>query len=56
MVIGMLARVERLGGEAQYLKDEDVPLERTVMRARVTFLDGERWMGDPLEVLLVHDC
>jgi hypothetical protein len=56
VAIGMLARVERPGGETHYLNDEDVPLERAVMSARVTFLDGERLLGDALVVPLVHDC
>lgn len=56
VAIGMLARVERPGFETHYLKDEDVPLERAVMSARVTFLDGERLLGDPLVIPLVHDC
>lgn len=54
--IGVLARVERPGGEGHYLKDEDVPLEQAVMSVRLTFFDGERVLGDPLEVPLVHDC
>ena len=56
VTIGMLARVERPGGEGHYLNDEDVPLDRAVLFVRVTFLDGERSLGDPLEVPLLHDC
>lgn len=54
--IGVLARVERPGGEGHYLKDEDVLLEQVVMSARLTFFDGERVLGEPVEVPLVHDC
>lgn len=56
IAIGMLVRVERPGGGSNYLKDEDVAVERVVMGARVSFLDGERLLGDPHEVSLVHDC
>lgn len=54
--LGVLLRVERPGGVSHYLMDDDVPLEQADMTARVTFLDGDRVLGDPLEVPLVHDC
>jgi len=56
VTIGVLARVERPGGEGHYLKDEDVPLDQAVMSARLMFLNGEQLVGEPLEVPLVHDC
>ena len=52
----MLVRVERPGVEARYLRDEEVAVEQAVIRARVTFLDGDRSLGDPLEVPFVRDC
>jgi hypothetical protein len=53
----MLLLVERSGGEARYVRDEEVAPEQAVMRARVTFLDGDqRPLGDPLEVPFVRDC
>ena len=52
----MLVQVDRPGGEARYLRDEEVAPEQAVMRARVTFLDGDRPLGDPLEVPFVRDC
>ena len=54
--IGVLVRVERPGGEARYLRDEEVAPDRAVMTARVTFLDGDRPLCDPLDVPLVRDC
>ena len=54
--IGVLVQVERPGGEARYLHDNEVAPEQAVMRARVTFLDGDRPLGDPHEVPLVRDC
>jgi len=56
VTVGVLARVERPGGGSHYLKDQDVPAERVVVRARVSFWDGERPLGEPSEVPLVHDC
>jgi hypothetical protein len=54
--VGVLLRVVRAGGESRHLMDEEVDLERMVMSARFTFLDGERVVGEPREVPLVHDC
>jgi hypothetical protein len=54
--IGVLLRVERPGGTSRYLMDEDVDVERAEMAVRVTFLDGERVVGEPREVPLVKDC
>lgn len=56
VAIGVRVMVERPGGESHFLNDEDVAVERAVMSARFTFLDGERALGDPIEVPLVHDC
>ncbi|HZV03688.1 MAG TPA: hypothetical protein VE999_01230 [Gemmataceae bacterium] len=56
VALGMLIKVHRPGGEARYLDDKDVTPEQAVMRARVTFLDGELQLGDPLEVAFVRDC
>jgi hypothetical protein len=52
----MLLLVDRGGEPARYLRDEEVDPERAVLRARVTFLDGARPLGDPLEVPFVRDC
>jgi len=54
--IGLLVRVERPGGEAHDLMDEDVPAEKATMMVKVTFLEGDRMIGVPLEVPLVRDC
>ncbi len=54
--VGVLLRGERPGVESYYLKDEDVVIERAVMGARITFLNGEQIVGDPLDVALIHDC
>jgi hypothetical protein len=56
VAIGVLVQVERPGGEARYLRDNEVAPEQADMRARVTFLDGDRPLGDPHEVPLVRDC
>lgn len=56
VTIGVLVRVDRPGDKPRYLRDEEVAPDRAVMRARVTFLDGDRPLGDPLEVRLVRDC
>lgn len=56
VAIGVLLRVERPNCAPHYLKDEDVNVEQAVVQARVTFLDGDRSLGDPLEVPFVHDC
>ena len=56
VAIGMLVQIDRPGGEARYLRDEEVAPDQAVMRARVTFLDGDRPLGDPLEVPFVRDC
>jgi hypothetical protein len=54
--VGVLLRGERPGGERYYLMDADVEVERVVLRARITFLDGDRSVGEPLDVTLAHDC
>lgn len=54
--VGVLFRIERPGGQTRYLMDEDVPIEQVGVSGRVTFLDGERALGDPQDVSLVHDC
>lgn len=56
VVLGMLVKAHRPGGEARYLGDMEVTPEQAVMRARVTFLDGDLPLGDPLEVSFVRDC
>lgn len=56
VTVGLLARVERPGGESHHLRDEDVPLARVVMSARIAFFDGDQPRGAPLDVPLVHDC
>ena len=56
VAIGMLVQVTRPGGEVRYLRDKEVAPEQAVMRARVTFLDGDLPLGDPHEVPLVRDC
>jgi hypothetical protein len=56
VTLGMLIKVHRPGGEARYLGDKDVTPEQAVMRAKVTFLDGDLQLGDPLEVAFVRDC
>jgi hypothetical protein len=56
VTIGVLLLVERGGGEARYLRDQEVDPEQAVVRARVTFLDGDRPLGDPVEVPFVRDC
>jgi hypothetical protein len=56
VAIGVLFQVERPGGEARYLRDEEVAPEQAIMRGRVTFLDGVRQLGDPIEVPFVRDC
>jgi hypothetical protein len=52
----MLVEVHRPGSEARYLGDQDVTPEQAVMSARVTFLEGDLALGDPLEVSFVRDC
>ena len=56
IAVGFLARIDRPDGTTFYLTDEDVPLDRTDMTARVTFLDGDRPVAEPHEVPFVHDC
>lgn len=54
--VGVLLRGERPGGEGYYVKDEEVVIARAVMGVRLTFLNGDRVVGEPLEVPLIHDC
>lgn len=56
VALAMLIKLHRPGGEARYLGDKEVTPEHAVMRARVTFLDGDLPLGDPLEVAFVRDC
>jgi hypothetical protein len=56
IAVGFLARIDRPDGTTFYLKDEDVPLDRATMTARVVFLDGDRPATEPHEVPFVHDC
>jgi hypothetical protein len=56
VTLGMLIKVHRPGSEARYLADKEVAPEQAVMRAKVTFLDGDVPLDEPLEVPFVHDC
>ena len=56
VAVGMLVRLERPGAEGRYLHDDEVPLDRAVMSARVSFWDADRPVGEPLDVPLVRDC
>ena len=56
VALGMLLKLERPGDEVRYLRDDEVNPDQAVMQARVTFLDGDRLLGDPLEVPFVRDC
>ena len=55
VTLGLLVWRDRPGGESRYLRDEEVAAD-SVMLARVTFLDGDRPLDDPLEVPFVRDC
>jgi hypothetical protein len=55
--VGMLLEVHRPGrGEVTFLGDKEVPAERAVMRARVTFLRSNSAPSEPLDVPFVRDC
>lgn len=56
VTIGVLVRVERAGGESRYLRDAEVAADGEVVTARVTFLDGEHPLGEPLAVPFARDC
>lgn len=56
VTIGMLLEIHRTGREVAFLGDKDVPANQAVMRAKVTFLDGDVPLGEPMEVPFVHDC
>lgn len=56
VTMGVLVRVERPGGEARYLRDDEVGADEEVIVGRVTFLDGERPLGEPFEVPFARDC
>jgi hypothetical protein len=51
----MLVRVYRPGDEGRYLKDREVS-DQADMHVRMTFLDGDLRLGDPLELPFVRDC
>lgn len=55
VTIGMLVRVYRPGDEGRYLKDREVS-DQADMHVRMTFLDGDLRLGDPLELPFVRDC
>jgi hypothetical protein len=55
LAIGMLVKVDRPGNEERYLEDREVS-QQADMSARLTFLDGDLQLGDPLEVPFVRDC
>jgi hypothetical protein len=55
--IGILVEVHRPGRPGVgFLREEDVPPEGAVMRAKVTFLAGDVPLAEPLEVPFVRDC
>ncbi len=54
--IGMLIKLERTRNGSNYLADADVVPEQITMMATITFFDGRRRMGEPLEVPFVRDC
>jgi hypothetical protein len=56
LVVGVLLRGERPAGEMYYVNDDEVVLDRAVMSARITFLNGDQVVGVLLDVPLVHDC
>jgi hypothetical protein len=57
VALGMLIQIHRPGRmEAAFLGDSDVRPEQAVLRCRVTFLDGDEPLDEPLEVPFVHDC
>ena len=56
VALGMLVRLDRPGEDTRYLRDEEVNLGGAVMRGRVTFWEGDRRLGEPLEVPFVRDC
>jgi hypothetical protein len=57
VTLGMLLQVHRPGrAEFTYLGDKDVAAEQAEMRARVTFLNGDTPLAEPLDVPFVKDC
>ena len=55
VAIGMLVKVDRPGNETRYLEDREVN-QQPDMSARMTFLDGDVQLGDPLGAPFVRDC
>jgi hypothetical protein len=55
VTIGMLIRIDRPESESRYLADAEVR-ETPDMRFRVAFFDGERPLGDPVELPFIRDC
>lgn len=55
VVFGMLVKVDRPGAPSRYLQDSEVR-DSPAMQLRITFLDGERQLGDPLELPFIRDC
>jgi hypothetical protein len=57
VALGLLLEVHRPGrDETAFLGDGDVRPEQAVMRARLTFLNGDESVGEPLELPFVKDC
>ncbi|MGL4554857.1 MAG: hypothetical protein ACRC33_27130 [Gemmataceae bacterium] len=56
VAVGMLLAVHRPGRPVTYLGDKDGSAGLATMKVRVTFLDGDSPVGEPLEVPFVKDC
>jgi hypothetical protein len=56
VTLGMLLKLERSSGEVAYVMDTDIVPEKATMSATITYWDGLRRMGQPLEVPFVRDC
>ncbi|NBO90834.1 MAG: hypothetical protein EBV06_00730 [Planctomycetia bacterium] len=55
--LGMLVQVHRPGRSHKvYLSDNAVSPNQAVMRATITFFNGENTLGKALEVPFVRDC
>jgi hypothetical protein len=56
VAIGMLIKLEKPSGKSDYIADTMIVPEQATMSARVTFFDGDRVLGESLEVPFVRDC
>ena len=56
VAIGMLIKLEKPSGKSDYIADTMIVPEQATISARVTFFDGDRVLGEPLEVPFVRDC